>query len=621
MEKNVNTSHKPLFRYLYIYVAAGYFLVPKRKPIQVGFCFGMMAPCQIMPKILLICLTLSTILFCIVVFLWIRSTKKWKAQLEIEKAGNEREKNLNRLKNDLLWNIFQEFKIPSILIANQIELLTDNNQLSAHARNSINMIKKQNLLIQTIIKESTYYNNRDNILKIKALRTDLISFLQNILSSFNDFADHHNIRIKLEHTTDNFEIWFDNNCIKKVMCNILYNLIKHTNNNNSINIAVTSMSHSVLIKISASREVIPTEQLACIFEPHCSDNSFDFFEEEDINLAADRYFIELHKGKISAENKHGKGTEFIIELLTGENHFTEEQKKTPMPLPHSEAATHAADSVAVCEIPAYNETKPSVLVVDYNPNLTFFIGLFTPLYNVETAETAEEGMKKLENRRIDLVICDVDVPKINGFDFCRKVKAQHDLAHIPVILLSISDEQCRITKGFQVGADEFVIKPFDSALLLTRCNNLVANRCKLQEIFSNSVKLFDSGLQTSFSADIQFLEKINTIIEHNIDNNHFNVDNLAKAINIGRSKLYIMFKEVTGLTPNNYILTFKLKKAAGYIKENRRFLVSELAYGLGFSSPKYFSQCFKEHFGITPKEFSVKYAQNKPSNIHEMGHQ
>lgn len=609
MKKNVNTSHKPLFRYRFPHAVAGYFFAPERRLSQAGFCFGLVVPWLLTPSAFIICLTSLMILFSISVFLSIRSANRLKANLASEKAEREKEKTLGRLNTDSLLNVFHEFRTPSTLIATQTELLINNYELTPDVLNAINKIRRQNLVIQSILKETMRINSKaDNLLKIIILRTNLTSFLQDTISTFNDFAGQHNIEIGFERPDDSFEIWFDNGQIKKVIHNILYNLIKHANGNDNITVAVVPRLNSVIIKISAQREIIPSEKLACIFEQQHNDDEFPLHDETDINLAISKYFIELHKGKIEAGNRKGKGTEFSIELLRGESHFTEEQKKAPLLFrPYVEPETDDGSTKPLLDTPPYNEAKPSVLVVEYNQDLvSFFIGLFSPLYNVETAESGEEGLEKMENHRIDLAICDVNVPRINGFDFCRKVKTKYDWAHIPVILLSTSDDSRRITKGFQAGADEFVVKPFDSALLLMRCNNLVANRCKLQEIFSSSAK-FNSAMPASSSADIRFLEKINAIVEHNIDSNHFNVDDLAKEINIGRSKLYTMVKDVTGLTPNNYILTFKLEKAAGFIKENRRFLVSELAYGLGFSSPKYFSQCFKEHFGLTPKEFNAKF--------------
>jgi len=242
--------------------------------------------------------------------------------------------------------------------------------------------------------------------------------------------------------------------------------------------------------------------------------------------------------------------------------------------------------------------------------------LFRPFYLVETAVNGEEAYKKVLEYMPDIVLSDIMMPRVSGRELCRRIKSNYELSHIPVVLLTAQVSTEQIASGYQLGADDYITKPFDPRSLIIRCNNLVKGRKLLREKFSKALGDEEQLIGVSES-DKELIHKMTSIIESRLDSSDFNINDLALEMGMGRSKLYALVKEITGMTPNAYILNYKMRKAVYWLKNEPRLSVSEIAYRLGFNNPKYFTVCFKDHFGVAPSVFRKSEGNNEKTTNSE----
>ena len=341
-----------------------------------------------------------------------------------------------------------------------------------------------------------------------------------------------------------------------------------------------------------------------------SDN-IDTQKGTGIGLALAKSIIEAHKGKISVRSMEGKGTTFVVELPLGDSHITDAQK----------IATPDIDSSCISELTVYgsqvpadvvddekmdnqsDETRSKIIIVEDNEELRGLLArLFSKIYTVYEAQDGEEGFEKTKEVQPDIVLSDIMMPKMSGIEMCRKIKSNFETSHIPVILLTAQTAEEYTMQGLKMGADDYVTKPFNVKHLFMRCNNLVNSRKLLQQKYAKQMDNNVDILATN-SADYQFMEQCVACVEQNLDNPDFDVNMFAQAMNMGRTKLFLKVKGITGQTPNDFILNIRLKKAQILLKQIDTKTVSEIAYEVGFNSPSYFIKRFRELFGVTPAQY------------------
>ena len=248
----------------------------------------------------------------------------------------------------------------------------------------------------------------------------------------------------------------------------------------------------------------------------------------------------------------------------------------------------------------------TVLLVDDNEELLQILNsLFSPVYNVLLARNGKEGLEKARNEKPDIIVSDIMMPEMSGTEMCLKIKNDFDICHIPVILLTALGSAEQSIEGLQRGADDYISKPFNAKVLLARCNNLVRNRIILQKKF-NEQRDFDTQSLASNPIDQKFMDTVNKIIEENLNNMEFDMNTLAKELGLSRSSLYAKFKALTGMTPNDFVLNCKLKRAATLLISRQDLQIAEISDLLGFGSPRYFTRCFKAQFDTTPVEYRKK---------------
>ncbi len=388
------------------------------------------------------------------------------------------------------------------------------------------------------------------------------------------------------------------------------NAFKFTPQNGEISVDVVKSDLNVTIKIKDSGQGISTKKIEHIFDRFYQVDETLTRDQEGsgIGLALTKELVELHDGTISVTSDPGKGSLFSIQFLLGNAHLNpEEFSEVDMELHEFEGQIQPLKNVQSQLIAPDNtasqKDKPVLLVVEDNPDMRSYIHeTLDSEYFVNEAFDGQAGVEAAKEIIPDLIISDLMMPKKNGYDLCREVKEYQTTSHIPVILLTAKAEREDKLEGLQTGADDYLIKPFDSVELKIRIKNLVDQRQKLRERFSSTIKVEPKDI-TVTSMDAQFLQKALDLVEDNLTNEQFNVEMFSDKIGLSRRQLYQKIKALTDFNPTDFILNLRLKKAASLLNQ-KAGTVSEIAYAVGFSNLSYFARVFKKQFGSTPSQYA-----------------
>lgn len=392
---------------------------------------------------------------------------------------------------------------------------------------------------------------------------------------------------------------------------MISNAFKFTSEQGCIIIEVEETDERVLISVRDSGIGISEEHIDKIFGRFYQvDNNVQVSNATPgtgIGLALSKLIVEAHSGDISVSSVPGVESCFVVSLRKGKSHFklseiSEEGNVDQICVKKiSESETDVVSEIVresdICESGC---NKPTIMIVEDNMELRQMLKeIFSPVYNVVLAVDGKDGYEKVEELQPDIVLSDIMMPFMSGADLCRKIKESQELCHIPVVLLTARTTIESNIEGLKNGADDYVTKPFNVETLIIRCNNLVNNRRMLQKKFSSQPDTSAKVLATN-EQDLVFIEKVCSVIEKHIDDPEFDVPALCTELNMGRTKLFAKLKGIAGQTPNDFILNVKLKKASVFLRNNMEMSVADIAYTLGFGSPKYFGKCFKEQFGVSP---------------------
>ncbi len=528
---------------------------------------------------------------------------KLQASLKYEKKHTQDIELLNQSKLRFFTNISHEFRTPLTLIIGHIEMLMQVQTFAPAVYNRILGIYKNCLQLQELITELLDFRKQEQgHMKLKVWRHDLVDFLYESYLVFREYAAGRQIEFLFQKEIETLEVWFDAKQMQKVVNNLLSNAFKYTKEGDTI---------AIRVRCEADEAVIEVSDTGAGIAPEDRDKIFDRFYQNiqaqsgtGIGLALTKGIVELHQGSICVDGELGKGATFTVRLRLGREHFAEDQIREPEHddrlLPETGKLELDLKEQEASDVPALNTGNVKMLIVEDNDALKeMLVGVFSTFYTVVTASDGQEGWEKVREELPNIVLSDIMMPKMSGTELCRRIKGDVDTCHIPVVLITARATVEHNLEGLRLGADDYVTKPFNMNLLISRCNNLVNSRLILQEKFSKQPQAVPQMLATN-PMDKAILDRAMKIIEKYLDDTEFNINLFAREIGIARTNLFAKIKAITGQTPNDFIQTIRLKKAAILLKNNPELSISEIADKVGFNSSRYFSKCFKDQYHINP---------------------
>ena len=552
-----------------------------------------------------------------------KSRIKLRESLKYEQKHIQDVEALNQSKLHFFTNISHEFRTPLTLIVAQVETLLQLQNFTPAIYNKILSIYKNSIQLRELITELLDFRKQEQgHMKIKVSPHNIVNFLYENYLLFLEYASTKQINFKFEKKTDNLEVWYDQKQMQKVINNLLSNAIKHTKAEDTITLSITTEDNKAVILITDTGSGIDVKEIDKIFDRFYQIEPMGTVSADKtgtgIGLALTKGIVELHHGSIRVESELGKGTSFIVTLKLGNAQFSEEQiNKNADFIEQVDISKLETDTLLIAEaednIPIKRIPNAKMLIVEDNaPIREMLANIFKPFYQVITAANGEEGLNLVHSEMPTIVVSDVVMPKISGTELCKQIKTDFNTCHIPVVLLTARTAIEQNIEGFRIGADDYITKPFNTNLLISRCNNLVNSRILLQEKFSKQPQTAAQMLATN-PIDKDILDRAMAIIEEHIDDTEFNVNVFAREMAMARTNLFAKLKAITGQTPNDFILTIRLKKGALMLRNNPELNITEISDKIGFSSSRYFSKCFKDIYHVSP----LAYRKGKDSDSEE----
>lgn len=517
----------------------------------------------------------------------------------------ELEEQATNAKLQFFTNISHELRTPLTLIADPIEHIVNDENLTKQQRNMLQIVEKNVSILMRLVNEILDFRKIQNKkMELTLSEFELTHYLKEWASTFESIATKRKIKVELI-TPAPIRLCADIYKVERICYNLLSNALKYTSEGGSITIKAKSTDETVEICIKDTGKGIAKEDIKHIFDRFYQVRNSNK-DGTGIGLAIVKAFTELQGGTAKVESEVGKGSEFTITLpkrVAGDNFQPAEETYTMNDfLDESSAVTDISTENKVSKITSdRQEDKPRVLVIDDNADIrAYATALLSDEYDVMEASDGSEGLKKAVREVPDVVVCDVMMSGMDGLECCKHLKSDSLTCHIPVILLTAKTLDEHRAEGYAYGADAYLTKPFNGNVLKARIKNLITNRKLMKIVFGNDAQQepMEAVVQ---SAESQFVEKFRTIIQGNLGNSDLNVETISHEMGISRAQLYRKIKSITGISPNDIIREARMKRADRLLETTDKS-VSEIAYEVGFSSPSYFTKCYREFFGRTPNK-------------------
>ncbi|PIK17844.1 AraC family transcriptional regulator [Prevotella intermedia] len=517
----------------------------------------------------------------------------------------ELEEQATNAKLQFFTNISHELRTPLTLIADPIEHIVNDENLTKQQRNMLQIVEKNVSILMRLVNEILDFRKIQNKkMELTLSEFELTHYLKEWVSTFESIATKRKIKVDLI-TSAPIRLCADIYKVERICYNLLSNALKYTSEGGSITIKAKSTDETVEICIKDTGKGIAKEDIKHIFDRFYQVRNSNK-DGTGIGLAIVKAFTELQGGTAKVESEVGKGSEFTITLpkrVAGDNFQPAEETYTMNDfLDESSAVTDISTENKVSKITSdRQEDKPRVLVIDDNADIrAYATALLGDEYDVMEASDGSEGLKKAVREVPDVVVCDVMMSGMDGLECCKHLKSDSLTCHIPVILLTAKTLDEHRAEGYAYGADAYLTKPFNGNVLKARIKNLITNRKLMKIVFGNDTQQ-EPMEAVAQSAESQFVEKFRTIIQGNLGNSDLNVETISHEMGISRAQLYRKIKSITGISPNDIIREARMKRADRLLETTDKS-VSEIAYEVGFSSPSYFTKCYREFFGRTPNK-------------------
>lgn len=512
------------------------------------------------------------------------------------------EEEANKAKLQFFTNISHELRTPLTLIADPVNYIIHDDNLNSQQRSMLQIVQRNVLVLTQLVSEILDFRKVQNgKMELRLSDFNLAESMKQWIKLFSVSAQKKHIAISMD-APDTIMLRADQDKIERICYNLLSNALKYTSEGGEITLTAKEENGRVMISVADNGCGISSDELPYIFDR--------FYQAKNagrgtgIGLAIVKAFTELHHGEVSATSIEGKGSTFTIHIPVrqkGEvtNQPTEKIEQLVEPSSAKEVPNQARHIDEL--IQPYQTDKPEVLIIDDNIDIrTYLRSVLSEKYNVSEAADGKVGLELARKIVPDIVLSDIMMPVMDGLAFCQQLKTDKAISHIPVILLTARSLDEQRAEGYEHGADAYLSKPFSLRLLLSRIDNLIESRKKLNQTWSKGVEDDEIG-NISNEIDKSFLKQLRKIIQENLANSDLSVEQIGDEIGLSRVQLYRKVKALTGYSPVEIVRKARLTRARHLLQTTER-TVSEVAYAVGFSTPSYFSKCYKDEFGENPKK-------------------
>ena len=528
--------------------------------------------------------------------------------------GNvELERKMSDMKLRFFTDISHEIRTPLTMITAPVDfLMTDANtpenikkQLKTISHNTNRMLRLVNQILDF---------RKIQFLHLKVQEIIPGDIVKEICENFDDIAHEKHIRFEFHNNAPNDKIWVDTDCFEKIVMNLLSNAFKFSPPGKSIAVTILADEKSVSVQVKDHGAGISKEKLKNLFIRFSSFNEDKSKPSTGIGLSMVKELADKHSAKVAVESEPGIGSTFTVSFLRGISHF---DKKVEILAQTGNSVQQEPEAETIIahentENEHNKNKKSSVLIVEDDADLRQFIrSIIENEYSILEAEDGMEGWILAQKHCPDFIVSDIMMPRMDGVELLEKIKTTLSTSHIPVILLTAKTTIESKLEGLSCGADDYITKPFSVPYFKARIVNLIQQRKQLQELFRNNLNTATGNVEfspqpfTFSSQDEQMMNKVLALIEENMDNTDFSVEELGKNLMMSRSVFFKKIKSLTGLAPVEFIRDMKMKRASQILLSGE-YMVKEVSYMVGISDTKYFAKCFKAKYGVTPAEFKSK---------------
>ena len=535
-----------------------------------------------------------------------------EAQLEIERRDKEHQEEINQMKMRFFINISHELRTPLTLILTPLQEII--NKISDRwTRNQLEYIQRNaNRLLHLVNQLMDYRRAELGVFELKAKKGNAHQLIQDNFLFYDKLARHKKITYTLHSELEDKEVLFDANYLELIVNNLLSNAFKYTESGQSITVTLKEENGWLLLQVSDTGIGIPINKQGKIFE------RFYQIESEHvgsgIGLSLVQRLIELHHGRIELDSEENKGSTFSVYLpqdlsvyKPSELASNNEQNEEEQVYSTNSKAMYFIDTEKVENesVESGDKKRGTILIVEDNNEIRRYLsnGL-ADLFNTLEAGNGEEALEKLKDNEVDVIVTDVMMPVMDGIKLCKNVKQNIRTCHIPVIILSAKTDIKDQMEGLQMGADDYIPKPFSLAILTTKIQNMMRTRRRMLDKYAKSLEVEPEKI-TFNAMDEALLKRAMAIVEKNMDNIEFSADEFAREMNMSRSNLHLKLKAITGESTIDFIRKIRFNEAAKLLKDGR-YTVAEVSTMVGFNTPSYFATSFKKYFGCLPTEYIKK---------------
>lgn len=527
-------------------------------------------------------------------------------ELALEKMEIQKMEELNELKLQFFLNISHEFKTPLTLILSPLEKLLKSKMQDQWQSRQVEIVYRNAQLLLSLIDQLIEFRKSEiNAIELNVKKGNLTQALHRIFVAFQVVSKNKNIKYTFETDNNDIYIYFDNNIIERIFFNLISNSFKFTPFGGSIICEIRSNNDNVIVTVKDTGRGIPNEKIDKIFDQFYTTKNQGPVGGSGIGLNFTKRLVEIHHGIIQVSSELGKGSIFTVKLPINDDVYKpSEIDIVETEINQFEQSSYITAAKLMVDIPLMvnsADSEDTILIVDDSPDMVgYLLESFSTEYNVDVAYDGAKALEMINNKMYSLIISDVMMPEVNGLVLCKKIKQNINTCHIPVILLTASSDSELELKGFEIGADDYISKPFSLTLLETKVRNIIRSRKRLKEIYKESIAL--NPEQVAFNQlDQEFLANAAGIIEKQMSDSEFSVDKFAQEMFMSRSNLHLKFKAITGESASDFIKKMRFQKSIELLK-TQKYTISEVSYMVGFSTPSYFSAAFKKHFGYFPNE-------------------